>query len=55
MKKLIFFFLFSFLTISCEKELFYEDYNYMYGDWIPVHLDCGMGYNLNPQLLCPDF
>jgi len=52
MKKLSFFFLFSFLTISCEKELFNEDYNYMYGDWIPVHLDCGMGHDIKPQLFC---
>jgi hypothetical protein len=23
----------------------------MYGDWIPVQLDYGMSYNLNPQML----
>jgi len=51
MKKLVFFFLVSLLTICCEKKLFNEDYNYMYGDWIPVQLDAGMSYNANPQLL----
>ena len=51
MKKLVFFSLVSLLIISCEKELFNEDYNYMYGDWIPVQLDYGMSYNSNPQML----
>jgi hypothetical protein len=51
MKKLVFFFSVSLMTLCCEKELFNEDYNYMYGDWIPVQLDAGMSYNTNPQLL----
>ena len=52
MKKIVFFCVVSLLTISCEKEPFNENYNYMYGDWIPVQLDSGMSYNTNPQMLC---
>jgi len=52
MKKLVFFCLVSLLTISCEKELFNEDYNYMYGNWIPVQIDSGMSNSTNPQMLC---
>jgi hypothetical protein len=52
MKKLVFFCLASLLTISCEKGIFNEDYNYMYGDWIPVQIDSGMGYYTYPQMLC---
>jgi hypothetical protein len=51
MKKLVFSFLVSLLLISCEKEPFNKDYNYMYGDWIPVQLDYGMSYNTKPQML----
>jgi len=52
MKKLLFFFAFFFLVISCEKEPFNEEYNYIYGDWVPVHLDYGMSSDIYPQLLC---
>jgi hypothetical protein len=39
------------LFASCEKELFNESYEFMYGDWVPVQLSAGMNYDARPELL----
>ena len=50
MKKLIFIFI-IFLFASCEKDVFDENYRYLYGDWVPVQLSAGLNYAANPELL----
>jgi hypothetical protein len=40
-----------FLLVCCEKDIFNDNYTYLYGEWIPVHLSAGMNYDANPQLL----
>ena len=36
---------------SCEKDVFDENYRYLYGDWIPLQLSFGTNYIANPELL----
>lgn len=50
MKKLAFTFIII-LTASCEKNIFDENYRYLYGDWIPVQLFSGISYDTNPELV----
>lgn len=49
MKKLLFVFL-VFLSSSCEKDIFSENYRYLYGDWVPLQITVGYG-GVKPELL----
>ncbi|MGE5499403.1 MAG: hypothetical protein ACM3Q2_15080 [Syntrophothermus sp.] len=50
MKKLAFI-TFILLLASCKKDVFNENFSYLYGDWIPVQVSSGLNYSAKPELL----
>lgn len=51
MKKFVLLIITLFITISCEKNSFNNQYSFLYGDWIPAQLSAGLAYSADPHNL----